>query len=98
MKRLLALCVLAMPACSLFSKDTAPAIDALRGVETTTARTYERIRLVLENVTNEAARAKLSAEFDAEERATKQLLAAVLEWVEAVGEVDWKTLYKELKK
>lgn len=91
------LACLLLPACGLFSADTAPAIAALTEMERITARVQARADAIVAKITDPAAQATLSAGFLADFEAIERLRQAVMDWTASVGEIDWEDLYRKVK-
>lgn len=95
------LCVLAcalLGSCALFSPDTKPALEAVRAVEVSVDRIEDRIGRVLATAGDPAAVERIRAAFAEDFGTIRRMDAALLDWIAAVGEVDWRELFEEVRR
>ena len=89
--------LLALPSCGLFSPDTKPASDAIIALEQINAARLERELALAERITDEDARAQWVAAFERDAGQVSALHSKMLEWVDAVGQINWKELYESVR-
>lgn len=92
------LCILAcalLGSCALFTPDTEPALQAVQAIGRSVDRIEDRMERVLATAGDPAAAEKLRAAFVADIDAVRRMDAALLDWIAAVGSVDWRKLFEE---
>jgi len=91
------LTILCLPSCGLFSPDTKPATDAMVMLEQINAARLEREMALAERITDEDARAQWVAAFERDAGQVSSMHSKLLEWVDAVGAINWKELYESVR-
>ena len=97
MRRAILLMTLCLPSCGLFSPDTKPATDAVIMLEQINAARLERELALAERITDEDARAQWVAAFERDAGQVSAVHSKMLEWVDAVGAINWKELYESVR-
>lgn len=97
MRRAILLMTLCLPSCGLFSPDTKPATDAVIVLEQINAARLERELALAARITDEDARAQWVAAFERDAGQASAMHGKLLEWVDAVGAINWKELYESVR-
>lgn len=96
--RSIILCLAALlPSCGLFSPDTKPAADAFVALEQINAARLEREMALVERITDADARQKWVEAFERDAGQVSALHAQLMDWVDAVGQINWKEIYQSVR-
>lgn len=85
-----------LPSCGLFSPDTKPATDAIIFLEQANAARLKREIALAERIVDVEARAQWVEAFKHDAGQVSAMHDKMLEWVDAVGMINWKELYESI--
>lgn len=95
---ILACAALLLASCGLFSPDVGPAAAAISESRAISDARLERELALCARIEDAEARARWEEAFRRDAARADVLAEQLLEWVDAVGELDWKTLYRDVRK
>lgn len=94
---LLVAVIFGLCSCGIFSADVEPAEDALAQLQTAHQRAHERESYLASQITDPAARATWEERIATEWTAIGKLTDALADWIDAVGEINWRRLYEQAR-
>ena len=91
------LALIALPSCALFQEDTEPASKALATLDSINDARLERELELVGRIQDPDAQAAWRAAAQADAAQSRLLTDELREWLDAIGDLDWRRLYEQAR-